>query len=178
MYAKWMDKARIVVAVAMAICGVGLVVCVRKDDYLTGMLRLEPGIWQWGVSVFGIGICTCLITTLAIVIEHLARPAELTPSALRSFFFRASIIAAIVVGAGVSAAIVLGPLQGFGTVVGVLLAIGAVRQHREARVLLAVMAALVFGLVVWSLQPSHCREKGGTQKTAYSRSLEHLIHNT
>ena len=96
-YLKIIDNVKKVVAIAMAICGVGFVICARRDDYLRLTLRQEAGIWRWAGSAFGIGVLTCLVATIALVVEYLARPRP-TRFTLGSLFAR-SVLVLLVVGA-------------------------------------------------------------------------------
>jgi hypothetical protein len=99
-YLKLIDNARKVVAIAMAVCGIGLVVCVNRDDFLRLTLRRESEVWAWGCWVFGAGILVCLVGTFALIVEYLARPAKPTPFALRLAFVRALLTSVVVVAIG------------------------------------------------------------------------------
>jgi hypothetical protein len=55
-YLKLVDNARKAVAIGVVVCGPGFALCVNRDEYLRLTLRQEPGIWAWGVNVFGIGV--------------------------------------------------------------------------------------------------------------------------
>jgi hypothetical protein len=74
LYLKIINNARKAVAIAMIVCGVGFIICFNRNDYLTETLRRGPGIWAWASMAFGIGVLICLIATLALIIEYLARP--------------------------------------------------------------------------------------------------------
>jgi hypothetical protein len=155
MCADRIDVARKVVAIAMAVCAVGLVVCIRQDDYLTRTLRYEPGIWRWGIGVFGSGVAACLIATLAFIVEHLARPTAPTVLTLRSLFVRLLIILMIIVAVGLSMAALFGYAQGAGAVIGTVLLLAALRERRMARTILAALAAIVLGLTLLSTQSAY-----------------------
>jgi len=60
MYEKRINTARIAVAVAMGVCGAGMVVCAN--------LRREG----WAVAFF-FGVAGCLIVTVGLAVEYLAR---------------------------------------------------------------------------------------------------------
>jgi hypothetical protein len=71
MYAKCIDNARKAVAIALVICGVAFVVCMRQDDYLRETLRRDSGPWGWAMLAFAIGICGCLLATAVLISESL-----------------------------------------------------------------------------------------------------------
>jgi hypothetical protein len=171
MYVHRIDVARKAVAIAMAVCGVGLVVCVWRDDYLSGTLRLEPGIWRWGASAFGIGVYACLVAAFAFVVEYLARPGAQIPFALRPFLVRALVIVATVLGTGIAATLAVGPGQGVGVSIGTTLALAAWREHGIARVFLAAIAITAFCLALWSAQSHEHRVEKGVKQTASSVEL-------
>ena len=168
MYADRIDTARKAVAIAMAVCGAGLVVCVRQDDYLTGTLRCEPGIWRWGACTFGVGVSACSVATLALILEYLARPTPPSPFVWRSFFARATTVVVVIAGVGLALAFLVGPGQGIGAAIATTLLLAALREHGEARVGLAVVAAIALGLMLWSMLPANERrvEKGGVRRAA------------
>jgi hypothetical protein len=152
MYAARIDTARKAVAIAMAVCGIGAVVCIRQDDYLAGTLRYEPGIWRLGVWMFGAGVYACLVATSALVVEHLARPSVLCPFALRSYLARVSGILVAIITVGVSTTLAFGWSQGVGGVIGTILLLAALRERGSLRRPLAVSGTVVFGLILWSTQ--------------------------
>jgi hypothetical protein len=168
MYAHRIDVARKAVAIAMVVCSVGVVVCIRRDDYLTGTLKCEPGIWRSGANVFTYGILACLIATAALVVEYLARRAVLSSFSLQSFFVSASIILAIIVASGVLMTFGFGVAQGVGAVIGTILLLAAMRERREARAVLAVLAAVVLGPTLLSTQSTYqyARRNAGEIVTA------------
>jgi hypothetical protein len=149
---KLIDTARKSVAIAMAVFGAGFAICTRRDDYLTGTLRWEPGIWAWGKWVLGIGVLTCLIATFALIVEYMARPAAPKPITLRSLFIRSLFILIAVVLISFSMTFAYGPPQAIGAVIGAFLLLAAWREQTEWRVVLAVLAAMVFGLTLWGTQ--------------------------
>ena len=57
-YFRRIDIARKAVAIAMAACGVGVVACVHRDDYLRETLRGGPGIMD--VGMLGVSERRCL----------------------------------------------------------------------------------------------------------------------
>ena len=179
MRADPIDAARKAVAIAMAIFGVGLVVCIQRDDYLTGTLRHEPGIWRWGAWAFGSGIAACLLATFVLVIEYLARPVTPSRFVLRSFLMRASMVLIAIVGVGCVVAFVVGFGQRIGAAIGASLSLAALRERHEARVALAVLAAVAFGLTIWSAQSAnqHQDEKRAEQRAACPPQLAFSIQN-
>jgi hypothetical protein len=152
MYAHRIDVTRKAVAIAMAVCGVGAVICIRRDDYLTGVLRYEPGIWRLGAKLFVCGIGACLIATVAFVIEYLARPTVLSPFPVRTFLVRVAIIVTVVGVGTVLTGIAFGPAQGFGAMIGTFLLLAACREQHDIRTLLIVLAITVLGLTLLSTQ--------------------------
>jgi hypothetical protein len=60
MYAKLIDRARIAVAVAMAVCGTGAVVCAN----------LHYRFWE---EVFEIAVCGCVLAAVGLAFEYLVR---------------------------------------------------------------------------------------------------------
>jgi hypothetical protein len=172
MYVDRIDMARKAVVAAMAVCGVGAVVCIRQDDYLTGTLRYEPGMWRWGAWTFGIGVCACFVATFVLVIEYLARSAASDPVVSRPFLARLSALLLIVVAVGVLMTLGFGWAQGVGGVVGGILLLAALRERRGVRMLLAVLSSIVFGLTLWSTQSAYqyARRNAG-EVVAAGRSL-------
>jgi hypothetical protein len=154
-YLKLIDTARKTVAVAMAVCGVGLVICVNREDYLRLTLRRESGIWTWGCWVFGIGVLACLTATLALIVEYLARPAKPRLFTLRSLFVRSLLIVIAVVAVCLSMAFAYGPWQAIGAVIGTFLVLAAAREHRIVRVVLAILAAIMLGLTLLGTQSAY-----------------------
>jgi hypothetical protein len=154
-YLKLIDSAKKAVAIAMAVCGVGLVICVNRDDYLRLTLRRESGIWAWGCWVFGIGVLVFLTVTLALIVEHLARPAKPKPFTLRSMLIRSLFILIIAVAVCFSMASAYGPWQASGAVIGTFLVLAAAREHRMARVVLAILVTIMLGLTLLGTQSAY-----------------------
>lgn len=154
-YTKFIDITRKIVAAAMAICGVGTVVCVHRDDHLRLTLRQDSGMWGWGVLVFEIGVLVCLGLTCALVIEHLARPIAPARHFLRSLFIRFMLIVLAVAALCRAMVAGYGAVQGIGAVFGTLVLLAAVRAHRTARVILAIVAAILLGLTLLGTQSSY-----------------------
>jgi hypothetical protein len=155
MYANRIDVARKAVAIAMAVCGLGLVVCIRQDDYLTGTLRREPGMWRWGIWAFGIGVAACLTATFAFVIEYLARPTAPTVFTLRVLFVRSLLIFVVIAAISFSMTLGFGAAQGVGAAIGAILLLAAIRERRAARAILAVLAVVVLGPTLLSTQSAY-----------------------
>jgi hypothetical protein len=151
-YLKAIDTARKAAAVAMAVLGAAFVICVRRDDYLTGTLRWEPGIWAWGGRIFAIGVYGCLIATLGLLLEYLARPAKPWPFSLRWLFIRALLILITVTAVSLALGFAYGPGQAIGAAVGTFLLLAAMRERRMPRGVLASLAAVVLGLTLWGTQ--------------------------
>jgi hypothetical protein len=169
MSAHHIDVARKAVAIAMALCGVGMVVCVRQDDYLTGTLRQEPGIWRSCAYAFEIGVAASLVATFALVVEYLARPTASSHLGVGAFLLRLSVVTAVILGAGAAATVGLGFGQGIGTAIGAAFLFAAAREPGVARIVLMLSAAIVFGLIFLASQPPDERsEKGARQDTASS----------
>ena len=139
-YVKFIDAARKADAVAMAIFGIGYGICANRTDYLTETLRQEPGIWLWGRLVFGIGVLGCLIATLLLVVEGLARPVAPKPFTLRALLVRSLLIILGSTTVGVLMLTLFGVSHAIGAVTGVLLVLAAWREHRVGSYVLAVLA--------------------------------------
>ena len=154
-YLRTVDCARKAVAIAMVIFGVGFGICVRRDDYLTGTSRQEPGIWAWGGKALGIGVLACLVAVLALIVEQLARPTDPKRIALRSLLIRALLITIAVVALCFSMALAYGAWHAIGAVIGTFFLLAAVRQHDTPRAILAVLAAIVLGLTLWGTQTAY-----------------------
>jgi hypothetical protein len=139
---KCIDTTRKAVAIAMAVFGVGFVVCIHLVNC------------PWAMRAFAIGVYACLIATLALIVEPLARPANSTPFSLRSLCVRSLLILLTVVAVGLTMAALFGPGQAIGAVVGIFLLLAAVREHNGLRIFLAVLAAIVFS---WTLLDTQSR---------------------
>ena len=153
-YLKLIDRVKKGVAIGMAICGPGLVLCVRRDDYLRLTLRQESGLWAWGVGVFGIGVLACLVATLALVVEHLARPAPLR-FAMPSVFTRSLVILVTVGAVCLGMVVAYGIAQGIGATIGGFLVLAAVLNHGIARAIAAILAVILIGWTVLSTQSAY-----------------------
>jgi hypothetical protein len=154
-YLKFIDNTRKAVVIAMAVCGAGLVICVHREDYLVETLRRKPGIWTFGMWVFLIGVYTCLIATLALIVEHLARPAKATSFFLRSLFVRSLFILTTVVAIYLLMDTAYGPGQAIGAVISIFLLLAAMRAHNTACTVLAILAAIMLGLTLMSTQSTY-----------------------
>lgn len=151
-YLKLIDAARKAVAVAMAVCGAGFVICANLDP--GHGTDFGPRTRLLGIG-FVIGVYACLIAVLVLIVEHLARPAKPTPFMLRSVFVRASFILIAVVAICVLMATVYGHGQAIGAVAGTFLVLAAVREHYVVRAVLAVLAAIVIGLTLLGTQSAY-----------------------
>jgi len=154
-YLKLINSTRKAVAIAMAVCGVGLVICINRDDYLRLTLRRESGIWAWGCWGFGIGVLICLTVAIALIVEHLARPAKPMPFTLRSVFVRSLLLLVAVISIGLFMTLAYGAGQAIGALIGVFLTLAAVREQNIARVVLAVLAAIILGLTLLGTQSAY-----------------------
>jgi hypothetical protein len=154
-YLKIIDNARKAVAITMGGCGLLFVLCVNRDDYLTETLRREPGIWAWGKWIFGIGVLICLVTTLAFIIEYLARPAAPNPIKFRSMFIRSLFIISIIAAIFYAMLIFYGFPQAIGATTGVIILLAAVKKVNPARAIIAVLAVIVLGLTLLSTQTTY-----------------------
>jgi hypothetical protein len=169
MYAHCTDVARKAVAIAMALCGVGMVICIRQDDYLTGTLEQQPGIWRWGAYAFEIGVAASLAATFALVVEYLARPTASSRQGVGAFLMRLSVVIAVILGAGAAATAGLGLGQGIGVAIVAAFLVAALRGSGVARIVLMLFAAIVFGLICLASQPrDEPSQKGARQDTASS----------
>jgi hypothetical protein len=154
-YFKFLDYARKTAAIGVVLCGPAWILCVRRDDYLTETLRRESGVWGWGVWLFGIGVCASLMLTVLLIVEHLARPAAPRCFTLRSVLLRSLLI--LIAGSGICLWMVVGygVVQGVGAVLGIILALAAMRTHGTSRAVLAVCAAILLGLTLLSTQSAY-----------------------
>jgi hypothetical protein len=144
-YLRWIDRARKAVAVAMVICAVGFVVCARRGDYIREALGRDPGLWTLGIQVLGIGILACLAATIALIIEHLARPAASKPFALRSMLIRSLFILTVTGAVCFWMVCAYGFWQAIGAATGAFLVFAALRESAWLRMALAVLAVIVLG---------------------------------
>jgi hypothetical protein len=154
-YLKIINNARKVVAILMAVCGIGVVVCVNRDNYLTETLRREAGIWAWGKWAFGIGVLICLIATLTFIIEYLARPAAPKSITFRSLFIRSMFIIIVIAVVFYSMDIFCGLAQGIGATIGTFLLLAALKKDNPTRAVLAVLAVIVLGPTLLSTQSAY-----------------------
>ena len=151
-YLRTIDTTRKAVAIMMVVFGIGFGICLRHDDYFIETLRYEPGAWTRGKWAFGIGVFACVIVTLGLVLEFLARPTKPWPFSLRWLFVRALLILVTVAVVTYSLYVAFGPGQAIGGAVGTLLLLAAVREHLAKRRVLAVLATIVLGLTLWGTQ--------------------------
>lgn len=149
-YVRVVHRARKAVVLALVVFGTAFTICVRREHYLTDILgEREAVIWAWGRWAFGIGVLACFASPLAFIIEELARPAKPRPVTLRPLLVRSLLIAIAVFAVGLSTALAFGRWQAFGSVIGTVLLLAAVRERHLNRVILAVLAAIVLGLTLW-----------------------------
>jgi hypothetical protein len=151
-YLRLVDNARKTVAIVMAICAAGLILCVGRDGDLQLTLGRDSGIWRWAIGACGIGIAACLVVTIALVIEYLARAPAPTSFTLRSLLFRSAVILLAVGGIGFWMGSAYGPEKGIGAMIGAFLLLAAVLERRPSRALLAL---LVLGIVAWGTQSAY-----------------------
>ena len=154
-YLKIINNAKKVVAIAIVIFGAGFIICVNRDDYLTETLRREPGIWAWGIWICGLGVIACLIATLALIVEFLARPISSASFKLRSVFIRSLFIVTASIAICLLVVITFGPWQAVGTMIGTFLLLAALREKNMARVVLAVLAMIALSLTLLSTQSAY-----------------------
>jgi hypothetical protein len=154
-YVRFIDNARKAVAIAMAVCGAGFVLCVNRDDFLRATLRRDSGIWGWGMPVFGIGVLFCLLATLAFIVEHLARPVRPTSFTLRSVLVRSLFIFLTVGAICLTMAVAYGSWQATGAVVVAFLVLAGVRQRDSARDICAFLATIALVLTIWGTQTTY-----------------------
>jgi hypothetical protein len=154
-YLKIVNNARKAVAIAMVFCGAGFTICFNYNDYLTETLRREPGIWAWGAWAFRIGVLLCLVATLALIIEYLARPAAPKSIRFRSFIIQSMFITITIAGICYSMVISYGLAQGIGATIGTFLLLGALKKDNPARAVLAILAVIVLGPTLLSTQSAY-----------------------
>lgn len=154
-YLKAIDRARKAVAITMAVFGLGFGICSIRHEHLMQAAWREPGIWASGAKAFGIGVLACFAAVFALVLEHLARPAEPKPFALRSLFARFLLIVMAVVATCTAMAFAYGPFQAVSAVIGFLLLVAAVRERDELRIVLGALAAIMLGMTVLSTRTAY-----------------------
>jgi hypothetical protein len=155
LYLRRVDRLRKVVAIGMAVCGLGFVACVNCDDHLRITLRESSGLWAWGIWPFGIGVVICLVTTLALVVEYLVRPYLTGPSGPQPFTLRSFVVLLAVVAVCIGMVTAFGVMQAVGTGVSAFLLLASVRERGAARTMLGVMSAIVIALTLWSTQSAY-----------------------
>jgi MFS family permease len=169
-YLKLIDKAKKAVAIGVAVCGLSFVLCVNlcvdRDDRLGRTLIEESGLWRWGVRAFGIGVLACLVATLALVAEYLARPAP-TRFALRSVLVRSLLILVAVAAVCLAMVFARGLAPGVGAAIGTVLVLAAVRERGISRAVLAIIAAVV---IAWALLSTPPTRLPGGPRTGSRRS--------
>jgi len=153
-YLKLIGNAKKAVAISVVVCGPGFAFCANRDEYLRLTLRQESGLWWWGAGAFGIGVLVCLVASVALVAEYLARPAP-TRFALRSVLIRSLLILVAVAAVCFGMVFAYGAAQGIGAVIGVVLGLAAVREHHISRAVLAVLAAIVVGWTLLGTQSAY-----------------------
>ncbi len=87
--------------------------------------------------------------------EPAGRGAVLVPFTLRSMLIRLLFILIIAVVVCLSMATAYGPWQAIGAVMSIFLVLAAVRKHRIARVVLAILAAMMLGLTLLGTQSAY-----------------------
>jgi hypothetical protein len=130
-YLKFINYARIAVAIAMAICGAGSVIFINRYEYFKYTLRREPGIWTWGALAFAIGVYACLIATLALIIEYVARPVAPRQITLRAIFLRSLFIIIAIAAIDYSMFIFFGIWQAIIATIGILMLLAALKWALE-----------------------------------------------
>ena len=139
---------------AIVVCGLAFVLCTRRDDYLSATPGRDSGVWAWGIPLFAIGIYACLIATLLLIVEYLARPTATKPFTLRSLVVRTLFVLSASTAIFLWMYIGYGLWQGVGAVIGTFLFLSAVREKHTARAVLAVLAIIAIGLTFMGTQSS------------------------
>jgi hypothetical protein len=73
MYAKGSEYARKAVAVAFLICGIGLIVSARREEWLRTVHRWDIGVWPFVRQFFELSLHACLAATTVLIVESLTR---------------------------------------------------------------------------------------------------------
>ena len=175
-YLKSIQIARKAVAIAMALCGAGCVICANLDPGP----QTGSGSWAHRCSLwFLIGISACVAAVAVLIVEHLARPARPKPFTFRSSFVRFLLILATAIAVGDSMAYVFGTWQAIGAVAGVFLLLSAVRERERRRLLSAFFAVIVLGLTVLSTQSTYqYARRHADEIVAASRELMEKVPKT
>lgn len=58
-YLRFIDNVRRAVAIAMAVCGAGVVICAYRIQYLVEELKKDPGVWICWEAVLVVSVLVC-----------------------------------------------------------------------------------------------------------------------
>src|SRR4051794_20955490 len=72
MYERRIDHARKAIAIAFLICGIGLVIAARQDDWHRYDAR-RTDLWSQAVAIFSFTLLACFVVTAGLVVERLIR---------------------------------------------------------------------------------------------------------
>jgi hypothetical protein len=150
-YLKFINIARITLALTAVICGLALVIVAHKADFLRDVGK-DPQTWIGLGYLFGIGFLASWFAAIALVIEYLARPAATKRFSIISFALRFIIISTAAVAIFYAMHKNYGDFQAIGAVVSLFLVLAAVREHDSRRIKLGFLATLAIGLTVWGTQ--------------------------
>lgn len=139
----------------MALFGVGCIACVIGNGWLKEWLREDSELAMWIAWATALGMIACLMATLALIVEWLARPTDPGRFALWSLCLRAVVITASASVLGLSMAHSYGAWQAVGAVIGALLALGAAQHQQPRRAVLGLLAVLLLGWTFYGTQTAY-----------------------
>jgi hypothetical protein len=87
MEAKRNNRARILVAVTLALFGLALAFCINRDDYVRLKLEGDSSVWAWATRLLAVCVVALLVALAA-----------LTPRGIRRFLIGAAVPAVVTVG--------------------------------------------------------------------------------
>ena len=133
-YLRFINIARITVAIAASICGLAFALAENRADYLRVRFGEETNKWTGIAILFGICFLASNVAALALVIEYLARPAAMRRFSVLSFVLRFLSISIVAIAIYYAMHKGYGSWQGIGAVASLFLVLAALREHRVMRI--------------------------------------------
>jgi hypothetical protein len=155
-YLNYIDYLKKALVIIMAISGACHVLCSNRISYLTyASGYIGSALWTWGEWISGIIVLACFVTTLAFVVEYLARPIAPRPFKLQSVLIGFLLITSSIVAICYIMVITFGPWQGVGATIGVFMLLFAIKREQTGRPLFVIFAVIFLGLTILSTQTAY-----------------------
>jgi hypothetical protein len=144
-YLRFINVGRRVVAAGVATSGLVLIVSSRQKDYLFYSLHQDPGLWSLGEKISVVCLLVCLTATFLLVLEALARPANVASLSTRTLLLKLASLFGLLAFVWTCGFISYGATQAFVAMAAAMLLVAAVRTQGPSRILFVCFAAALIG---------------------------------